>query len=108
MNYIRDRELNYQLFKLQDLSFHSGEYEACSLLGYKKTNSYITGDITSPLQSPANKCYVRIEDFTAVTMKKAVFWNVTPCGSCKNRCIGGMYHLCHQGDKIRRARNVSS
>jgi HrpA-like RNA helicase len=23
--------------------------------------------------------------FTAVTMKNAVFWDVTPCGSCKNR-----------------------
>jgi hypothetical protein len=28
--------------------------------------------------------YVRFEVFTAVTMKKGVFWDVTPCGSCKN------------------------
>jgi hypothetical protein len=28
---------------------------------------------------------VRSEVFTAVTMKNGVFWNVTPCGSCKNR-----------------------
>jgi hypothetical protein len=27
---------------------------------------------------------VRLEAFTAVTMKNAVFWNVTPCDSCKN------------------------
>jgi hypothetical protein len=27
---------------------------------------------------------VRYEVFTAVTMKNAVFWNVTPCGFCKN------------------------
>jgi hypothetical protein len=27
---------------------------------------------------------VRFEDFTAVTMKNGVFWDVTPCGSCKN------------------------
>jgi hypothetical protein len=26
-----------------------------------------------------------------VTMKNAVFWNVTPYGSCKNRRFGGMY-----------------
>jgi hypothetical protein len=26
-------------------------------------------------------------------MKNAVFWDVRPCGSCKNRCFGGMYHL---------------
>jgi hypothetical protein len=28
---------------------------------------------------------VRFEFFTAVTMKNGVFWDVTPCGSCKNR-----------------------
>jgi hypothetical protein len=28
---------------------------------------------------------VRFEVFTAVTMKNDVFWDVTPCGSCKNR-----------------------
>jgi hypothetical protein len=26
----------------------------------------------------------RFEVFTAVTMKNGVFWDVTPCGSCKN------------------------
>jgi hypothetical protein len=25
---------------------------------------------------------VRFEVFTAVTMKNAVFWDITPCGSC--------------------------
>jgi hypothetical protein len=29
------------------------------------------------------------EVFTAVTMKNGVFWDVTPCGSCKNRRFGG-------------------
>jgi hypothetical protein len=32
---------------------------------------------------------VRFEVFTAVTMKNGVFWVVTPCGSCKNRRLGG-------------------
>jgi hypothetical protein len=32
--------------------------------------------ITSPLQSPGDKCYVRFQVFTTVTMKNAVFWNV--------------------------------
>jgi hypothetical protein len=27
---------------------------------------------------------VRFEVFTAVAMKNGVFWDVTPCGSCKN------------------------
>jgi hypothetical protein len=33
--------------------------------------------------------YVRFEVSTAVTMKSGVFWDVTPCGSCKNRRFGG-------------------
>jgi hypothetical protein len=33
--------------------------------------------ITSLVQSPAGLCYVRFEVLTAVTMKNAVFWNVT-------------------------------
>jgi hypothetical protein len=35
------------------------------------------------------KSYVRFEVFTAVTMKNGVFWDVTLCGSCKNRRFGG-------------------
>jgi hypothetical protein len=31
---------------------------------------------------------VRFEVFTAVTMKNGVFWDVTPCGSCKIRRFG--------------------
>jgi hypothetical protein len=33
--------------------------------------------------------FARFEVFTAVTMKNGVFWDVTPCGSCKNRRFGG-------------------
>jgi hypothetical protein len=33
--------------------------------------------------------YVRFEVFTAVTMKNGLFWDVTPCGSCKNRLFRG-------------------
>jgi hypothetical protein len=32
---------------------------------------------------------VRVEVFTAATMKNGVFWDVTPCGCCKNRRFGG-------------------
>jgi hypothetical protein len=35
--------------------------------------------------------YVRFEVFTAVTMKNCVFWDITPCDSCKNRRFGGTY-----------------
>jgi hypothetical protein len=34
-------------------------------------------------------CFVRFEVFTAMTMKNGIFWDVTPCGSCKNRRFGG-------------------
>jgi hypothetical protein len=27
-------------------------------------------------------CYARFEVSTAVTMKNAIFWDVTPCASC--------------------------
>jgi hypothetical protein len=37
--------------------------------------------------------YVRSEVFTAVTMKNAAFWDVTPCSSCVNRRLGGTYLL---------------
>jgi hypothetical protein len=49
--------------------------------------------------------YVRFEVFTAVNTKNAVFWDVTPCGSCKKLCLRGAYVLHHQRDKNRRARN---
>jgi hypothetical protein len=32
---------------------------------------------------------VRFEVLTAVTMKNGVFWDVMPCGVCKNRRFGG-------------------
>jgi hypothetical protein len=35
-----------------------------------------------------------------LNMKNGVFWVVTPCGSCKNRRVGGTWRLLHQGDKI--------
>jgi hypothetical protein len=34
-------------------------------------------------------------------LKNDVFWDVTPCGSCKNRRFGGTYRLHHQGDNNR-------
>jgi hypothetical protein len=45
----------------------------------------------------------KIEVFTALTMKNGDFWDVTPCGSCKNLSFRGAYRLHHQGDKNRYA-----
>jgi hypothetical protein len=36
---------------------------------------------------PTEENYVRFEIFMVVTMKNVVFWDVTLCGSCKNRLI---------------------
>jgi hypothetical protein len=33
-------------------------------------------------------------------MKNGVFWNVTSCGSCKNRRFRGTWHVFHQCDEI--------
>jgi hypothetical protein len=41
------------------------------------------------LCSAASIHSVKFEVFTAVTMKNGVFWDVTPCGSGKNRRFGG-------------------
>jgi hypothetical protein len=57
---------------------HGGDYEECRLLGYKTQFVLHRRHITSPLQSPVGLCYVRFEVLTAVTMKNAVFWDVTP------------------------------
>jgi hypothetical protein len=37
---------------------------------------------------------VRFEVFTAVTRKNGVFWDVTPCGSCKNRFSSYFFVAC--------------
>jgi hypothetical protein len=39
-------------------------------------------------------------------MKNAVFWDVTPCGSCKNRRFGQTYRLHRLGEKNRRTWNL--
>jgi hypothetical protein len=41
------------------------------------------------LSNNKNFKYVKLEVFTAVTMKNGVFWDVTPCGSCKKQRFGG-------------------
>jgi hypothetical protein len=35
-----------------------------------------------------------------MTVKNAVYWDVTPCGSCKNQYFRGIYSLHHQGARI--------
>jgi hypothetical protein len=49
--------------------------------------------------------FCRFEVCTAVTMKNAVFWDVTPRGSCKNWRFGWTSLLHDQGEKNQRVRN---
>jgi hypothetical protein len=39
-------------------------------------------------------------------MKNAIFWDITPCGSYKNKRFGEMYCFHHPSDKNRRGRNL--
>jgi hypothetical protein len=47
--------------------------------------------ITPQFLIPADKCYIRFDVYMAVNMKNAIFLDVTPFGSCKNRYFGGKY-----------------
>jgi hypothetical protein len=59
--------------------------------GVKHACSTTTAEGKTTLTFSQETCskHVRVDVFTAVTMKNGVFWDVTPCGSCKNRRIGG-------------------
>jgi hypothetical protein len=46
--------------------------------------------------------------FAMYSVRNAVFWDVRLWGSCKKLSFGGRYHLLYQGDKNRRATNISS
>jgi hypothetical protein len=37
---------------------------------------------------------------TYFLVKNAVFWDVTTCGSCKNRRFGGTYRVRHHSDRV--------
>jgi hypothetical protein len=50
--------------------------------------------------------HVRFEVFTAVTMKKAVFWDVAPCRYGVNRRFGGTYRLYLQGRRTKDTRCI--
>jgi hypothetical protein len=68
--------------------FHGSDYEECRLLVYKTPfrTSQETHNFSTTELSQLMLC--KIWGFTAVTMKNAVFWDVTSCGSCKNVRIG--------------------
>jgi hypothetical protein len=65
-------------------------------------------DLHSPsiyFTSVYHTSYAGFEVFTAVIMKNAVFWYITPYGPCENWYFGGTCHLHHQGQKNQQDRN---
>jgi hypothetical protein len=61
----------------------SGKYEFAKRFGQKIFSFSVGSGVLSKIE------FVRFEVFTAVTMRNGVFWNVTQCGSGKNRRFGG-------------------
>jgi hypothetical protein len=63
--------------------------------------------VTSPVfsvdstQHFKRTCSSVIFDIQCMALKTAVFWDVRPCGSCKNGRFGGTYRVHHQSDKNR-------
>jgi hypothetical protein len=57
-------------------SFHGGDYEECRFLGYKDLDRTSQETHYISVKSAASWCYVKIEVFTAVTMKNVVFWDI--------------------------------
>jgi hypothetical protein len=49
----------------------------------KKTNCIMFRNLTAV--DTATACFVRFEVSMADTIENVVFWDVTQCGSCKNR-----------------------
>jgi hypothetical protein len=99
-----------QLMVCKIWAFHGGDYEECRLLGCK--NSVLTSQKTQYIpdtetgQLTLCKICLRLEDFDAVTVKNAVFWDVTLCGSCKNWSFGGTNRYHYGVDKNQQAKKT--
>jgi hypothetical protein len=87
-----------------DLTCHDGK--ASEVLDHDRPQSRLQSILYT------ENCQVDLHadknDIMAVTMKNAVFWDVTPCRSCKSRRFREMYSLHHQSEKNELTRNVSN
>jgi hypothetical protein len=72
----------------------------CCWIFHKINPSWLQDTVSCNLSLMKLMQYVRFQVFTAVTMKNVIFWDVTPCGSCKNWCFRGMYCLDHHGNTV--------
>jgi hypothetical protein len=90
-----------QIFSVLLKLYISNQY----LLSYSKTtmpfhNLNRTDSAASAILKQECSC-IRFVVFTAVTMKNAVFLNITQFGFCKNQRFEGTYRLHRQDDKNR-------
>jgi hypothetical protein len=93
--------MNHWVYELCEFwGVHDGDNEECRLLGYEipVRTSQKTLRLRYKVQ-PVN-ALLRLEIFTAASMKNGVFWDVKPCGFCKNRRFGGKYRLHHKSDRL--------
>jgi hypothetical protein len=68
--------------------FHGSDYEECRLLGYKNPGRTSQKRHYVSATEPSRLKMFKIWGFHGGDYENAVFWDVTPCGSCKNRRFG--------------------
>jgi hypothetical protein len=83
-----------ELFKSSGQDVHF-EYDHASVQNNNTANSAVTYLCLDLCQ------YQILSSEEILRFKNGVFWDVTPCGSCKNRRFGGTWRLLDQGDKNR-------
>jgi hypothetical protein len=56
---------------------------------------------TLDFQAPLSSTFpMKTRSKPTFILKNVVFWDLTPCGSCKNLCFRRTYFFHHQGEKI--------
>jgi hypothetical protein len=92
---------------LKILGYFSGNYGRVSdfymkVMGYnfRFTNFHLTNSFhgTNYLCKLRDTC---IWELKTMYITIIIFWEMTPCGSCKNRRFGGSYRLHLQGARVR-------
>jgi hypothetical protein len=82
--------------------FGSRTHGAMSLAACTYVGNFSLRILNLDLHQKMNGLYVSFEVFTAVTMKNAILWDVTPSRHSVNRRFGGTYRLHLQGRRKER------
>jgi hypothetical protein len=76
----------------------------CILKPLRCNTIYVTNH-PNPSTLFCDICFIGWQLNSTVTKENGLFWDVTPCGSCKNRRFRETWRLLHQGDRRRQRRN---